>query len=194
MSRHILIIDGHPDPASQRFGHALADAYAEGARAGSHDVRRIRVCDLEFPLLRASDDFRLGQAPPAIHNCQALLNWADHVVIIFPLWLGSMPALLKGFFEQMLRPDFTFGRNASGTMATRLGGKSARIVVTMGMPGVIYRLYFRAHSLKSLKRNVLKFCGLAPVRSSVVGSVEAISQARRGRWLENMRRLGRAAD
>ena len=40
-----------------------------------------------------------------------------------------------------------------------MSGKSARIVVTMGMPGFWYRWYFRAHSLRSLQRNILKFVG-----------------------------------
>ena len=53
----------------------------------------------------------------------------------------------------------------------------------MGMPAWFYRWYFRAHSLKSLKRNILRSCGLKPVRSCVVGTVETMSQAARGGWL-----------
>ena len=74
-----------------------------------------------------------------------------------------------------------------------LGGRSARIVVTMGMPGLFYRWYFRAHSVKSLERNILKFCGIAPIRLSIVGSVEAMGAAGRGGWLARMQRLGRRA-
>jgi putative NADPH-quinone reductase len=74
-----------------------------------------------------------------------------------------------------------------------LGGRCARIVVTMGMPGLFYRWYFRAHSVKSLERNILKFCGILPIRLSIVGSVEAMGAAGRGRWLARMQRLGRCA-
>jgi putative NADPH-quinone reductase len=74
-----------------------------------------------------------------------------------------------------------------------LTGKSARIVVTMGMPGLFYRWYFRAHTLKSLERNILKFCGVSPVRSSLVGMVEAGGAVRHEKWLHNMRVLGRKA-
>jgi len=121
--------------------------------------------------------------------------WADHVVILFPLWLGSMPALLKAFFEQVLRPGFAFA-TARGRLAPfkkLLAGRSVRIIVTMGMPGWVYRWYFRAHSLKTLKRNILASCGLKPVRASVVGAVETMSQASRGNWLSKVQKLGAMA-
>jgi putative NADPH-quinone reductase len=74
--------------------------------------------------------------------------------------------------------------------AKLLKGKSARIVVTMGMPALAYRWYFRAHSLKNLKRNMLGFCGIAPIRESLFGLVETVSQARREKWLDKMYKLG----
>ena len=136
MTKRILIIDGHPDPRADRYVHALAKAYYDGARAGGHEVRSIIVSELEFPLLRTNDDFRAGEACAAIRTCQELITWADHVVLLFPLWLGSMPALLTGFLEQTLRPGFAFAESARhGLPKKLLGGKSARIFVTMGLPG-----------------------------------------------------------
>jgi putative NADPH-quinone reductase len=66
----------------------------------------------------------------------------------------------------------------------------ARIIVTMGMPALFYRWYFRAHSLKSLQRNILRFCGFRPVNACVVGMVESMSQAQRGEWLSKVQQLG----
>jgi len=111
-------------------------------------------------------------------------------VIVYPLWLGTLPALLEAFLEQVFRPAFAFDYGSSGLPGKRLKGRSARIVVTMGMPALAYRWWFRAHSLKSLERNVLGFCGIAPIRESLVGSVEALGDAWRQRWLERMRALG----
>jgi putative NADPH-quinone reductase len=71
-----------------------------------------------------------------------------------------------------------------------LSGRSARIIVTMGMPAFFCRWYFRAHSLKSLQRNILRFCGFRPVNASVVGMVESMSQAQRGEWLAKVQDLG----
>jgi putative NADPH-quinone reductase len=195
MSKHILIIDGHPDARADHYIHALSTAYRDGARSGGHQVRGIVVSQLSFPLLRTSEDFKTGTPTGTICKAQEWLAWADHVVILFPLWLGSMPALLKAFFEQVLRPGFAFGTGGGGLFPKRklLAGKSARIIVTMGMPAWFYRGYFRAHSLKSLKRNILRSCGLQPVRACVVGAVETMSQAARGSWLSKIQRLGAQA-
>ena len=125
---------------------------------------------------------------------QHLMSWADHVVILYPLWLGSMPALLKALLEQMLRPGFAFSTLELGKWPVKfLSGKSARIIITMGMPAPIYRWYFLAHSLRSLQRNILKFVGFRSVRSTLIGNVAGLSKARRTQWLDKVRTLGRAA-
>ena len=152
------------------------------------------VSELKFSLLRSNAEFRGQQIPSAIRKAQESLLWADHLVFLYPLWLGDMPALLKGFLEQLLRPGFAF---AEGPMVTAirkpLAGKSARVIVTMGMPAAVYRVYFGSHSLQALRRNVLHFCGIRPVRATVIGSVESMSQARRGVWLARVQQLGKRA-
>jgi putative NADPH-quinone reductase len=194
VSKHILIIDGHPDAKADHYVHALSSAYRDGARSGGHQVRGIVVSELWFPLLRTGEDFKSGIPPETVRKAQDWLAWADHIVILFPLWLGSMPALLKGFFEQVLRPGFAFATTRGHFFRRKLlAGKSARIIVTMGMPAWFYRWYFGAHSLKSLERNILRSCGLRPVRACLVGAVETMSQAARGSWLSKIQRLGARA-
>lgn len=191
MGARVVVIQGHPDPDRRHYAHALADAYADGARSTGHEVRCIAVAALDFPLLRSKADFDNGELPPALGPAQAAIAWADHLVIIYPLWLGTLPALLKGFLEQVFRPGFAFDASNTNPMGVRrLKGKSARIIVTMGMPALFYRWYFRAHSLKSLERNVLHLVGIAPVRASVFGLVETVSDAKRQKWLNTVRKLG----
>jgi len=192
MKRRILIVDGHPDSAAGRFVHALCRAYHDGAELGGHEIRSVIVSELQFALLRSNDEFRSRQIPSAIRECQESLLWADHLVLIYPLWLGDMPALLKGFLEQLLRPEFAFSAAPlSAAVRKPLAGKSARVIVTMGMPAAVYRVYFGSHSLKALRRNVLHFCGIRPVRSSVIGGVESMGQVRRGVWLALVQELGK---
>jgi putative NADPH-quinone reductase len=106
-----------------------------------------------------------------------------------------MPALLKAFLEQVLRPGFAFERGARNPFtAKRLGGRSARIVVTMGMPALVYRWVFRAHSVKSLERNILGFAGIGPVRETLIGGVGELDDARIGALRARFAALGRAAD
>jgi putative NADPH-quinone reductase len=190
MPQRIAIIDGHPDPERSHFGHALAQAYRQGAEEAGSTVRTIRLSDIDMPLLRSQHEWEQGPLPPVLQEAQDAIGWAEHLVIIYPLWLGDMPAVLKAFLEQVLRPGFAFKYSSSGMGIKLLKGKSARIVVTMGMPALVYRLYFRAHSLKSLKRSILGFVGITPVRTTLIGSVASSSDAKHRQWLETMRAYG----
>lgn len=192
--RRILILQGHPDAAARHLGHALADAYARGARRTGHEVRHIEVAALDFPLLRSKADWDSGVLPASLRAAQDAIGWAQHIVVLFPLWLGDMPALLKGFFEQVARPGFAIGAaTAGGLPAKLLSGRSARVVVSMGMPAAVYRWYFRAHSVKALERNILGFSGIAPIHTTFVGSVESLSPAQRQQWLVRLDALGATA-
>ncbi len=193
MSKFITIIQGHPDGDTHHFCHALADEYAKGCEDGGHEVRRIEVARLEFPLLRTKDEFEKGMPPDSIKQAQDAIQWAVHLVIAYPLWLGSMPALLKAFFEQAFRPGVAFEYQAHGKMAKKLfTGKSARVVVTMGMPAFVYRWFFMAHSLRSLERNIFAFCGIRPTRATLIGQVEGMNEQQRAAWLDRLRALGDA--
>ncbi|PXA98272.1 dehydrogenase [Nostoc sp. 3335mG] len=187
-AHRILIVDAHPDPDPARFVHALADAYQAGAAEGAREVRRIDLARLSFELVSSRAAWEGDAPPPPIAAAQADIAWAEHILFFYPLWLGDMPALLKGFLEQVARPGFAMGTGPSPK--PMLKGKSARIVVTMGMPALFYRFFYRAHSLKSFERNILKFVGIKPVTHSIVGNVEG-DEAHRLRWLERMHVLGR---
>ncbi|MES2016487.1 MAG: NAD(P)H-dependent oxidoreductase [Pseudomonadota bacterium] len=164
MSKRILLIQGHPDPCQDHLCHALAHAYASGAAIAGHEVRQTTVALLDFPLLRSEQEWAHDRLPVTLRQAQDDIAWSQHLVIFFPLWLGDMPALFKGFLEQVARPGFASG-------GKRLSGRSARIVVTMGMPALLYRLYFRAHGIKSLKRSILRYIGFRPVRETLIGMV-----------------------
>jgi putative NADPH-quinone reductase len=192
MSRRIAIIQGHPDAAKKHFGHALADAYADGAAAGGHAVKVIAVAELDFPLLRDKEAWEHDAPPAPIRQAQETIAWADHLVFIYPLWMGTMPAVLKAFLEQVFRPGFAIRTDAGKTWTKLLKGRSARIVVTMGMPAFFYRWFFRAHSLKSLERNILALVGIGPIKTTLIGMVEAGDGGRRAKWLVRMNTLGRA--
>lgn len=188
----ILILVGHPDPAPGRFCRALAAAYARGARDAGHEVREVDIATLEFPMLRSREDFEHGTPPPAIARAQQDFAWAGHVVLVFPLWLGTMPALVKALLEQVMRPGFAFRYREGGMPEKLMKGKSARMVVTMGMPGFLYAWLYRAHGVKGLARNILGFVGFAPVRHTYVGMVEG-GEKRAAAWLAQMERLGAKA-
>lgn len=190
MLQRVTILQGHPDPGGKRLCHALADAYAEGAAAARHDVMRIELGRLDFPLLRTQQDFETGELPQTLVPARDALLSSRHLVIVFPLWHGTMPALLKAFLEQVMRPGVAFEYREHGFPRRLLTGRSARLVVTMGMPALIYRWYFRAHGVRGLERSILGFAGMKPVRESLFGMVHAADEARRRRWIDQMRGYG----
>lgn len=191
----IVLIEGHPDAVLPHLCGALADAYEEGAKSAGHEVRRIRVAKIEFPLLRTQLDWEYGQVPAGLVPAQEAIARAQHLVLFFPLWLGDMPALMKGFLEQVARPGFAFQAEGRNPFAHKgLTGRSARIVVTMGMPAMVYRWYFRAHSVKALERNVLGFVGIAPVNETLIGLVDRLGEEGVRKWQDNLRRLGSRAE
>jgi putative NADPH-quinone reductase len=209
MSKRITIVQGHPDARMEHFGNALAAAYGDGARAAGHDVKCVEVAKLAFPVLRSAEEFYLGTTPEDILAAQEAIRWADHLMIIYPLWHGHFPALFHAFLEQTFRPGFAV-EGGQGKMPKRLlTRKSARIVVTMGMPALFYRWYFHAHSLRSLKRNILEFSGIGPIKVTLIGGLGAGAVAgqdlerferdfpmlagrrARERWLDKLHSLGR---
>ena len=190
--RRIAIINGHPDSAGRHYCHALADAYAAGASAAGHEARIIDVGALDFAILRSKVEYeRVAPAEP-IRAAQQTIAWANHLVFVFPLWAGMLPALLKAFIEQVFRPGFAFTSAAHGRVQRLLNGRSARIIVTMGMPAFAYRWLFGAHSVKAL-RSILWMCGIAPARATLIGDIESHAADARTRWLARVNALGRGA-
>ena len=195
MPRHILVVIGHPDPSPERLCRALASAYADGAERAGHIVRRIDLALLDIPLLRTMQEFEHGAIPDSLKEAAEAVVWAEHFVFVFPLWLGTAPALLKAFLEQVMRPGtaFAYPAKGEGFAKSLLRGRSARLVVTMGMPAAVYRIWFLSHGIAGMRRGILNFVGIRPVRETLFGMVASASDAKRAKWLRQMERLGERA-
>jgi putative NADPH-quinone reductase len=190
MPRRIVIIQGHPDPAARHLCHALADAYAQGAATAGNAVTRVELAKLDIPLLRSQLEFETGSLPPSLNTARDAIVSADHIVLVFPLWLGTMPALVKAFFEQVMRPGVAFAYQRAGMPQKLLRGRSARVIVTMGMPALAYRYFFFSHAMRALNRNILGFVGIKPIRTTFFGMVAEAAEVKRHRWIDYVQKLG----
>jgi putative NADPH-quinone reductase len=189
---NIMIVVGHAQ--RDTFCEALGHAYQRGAQSAGHAAALFVLSRMNFdPILRGG--YReLQPLEPELEAARAALWQCDHVVIIFPLWLGDMPAIFKGFLERIMQPALLERQARGGGGRWRIfEKKSARIVITMGMPGFIYRWWFGAHGLKLLKRFILHSIGIKPVRTTIYGGIAKTSAERRQRWLAEIESLGRAA-
>jgi NAD(P)H-dependent FMN reductase len=117
---NVLVILGHPRADS--LCGALADAYFDGARAAGVHLRRLDLSTLEFdPHVRTPSP---NQQPleADLRAARSLVEWADHLVFVYPTWWGTMPSLLKGFLDRIMTPGFAFRPCEGGTGYEGLSG------------------------------------------------------------------------
>lgn len=188
--KRILVINGHPDPAATHLCAALAEAYGRGARAAGFEVSRLDVGALDFPLIRSLEDYKSGTVTEDMARAQEAVKHAQHLVFVFPIWFGSPPALLKGFFEQLLRYGFSWS-SPQAAMSSVLTGKSARLIVTMGMPTPVFRFLLGGHGLAGLEKGLFLVTGVNPVRHTLFGDAQADAPQTKARWLALAEDLGR---
>ena len=187
----IAIVVGNSVPDS--YCEALGEAYARGAAAGGHQANLFVLAKMNFDAILHEGYRREQPLEPDLVAARDAIRAADHLVFVFPLWCGDMPAILKGFIERVLQPDLLAVHAGKGDWKV-LKGKSARVIMTMGMPGWFYRLWFGAHALKLFRRNILHFTGVKPVRARIHGMIEGVSDGTRREWLRETEALGHAAE
>jgi putative NADPH-quinone reductase len=189
MSKRILVILGHPIKNS--YCSALAASYANGAKAAGNEVQYLFPADLTFdPILR------IGYAEtqilePDLAAAQTAISWAQHIVFVYPIWWGAMPALLKGFIDRVFLPGFAFKYRSGSPLCDKLlSGRSAHLLVTMDSPPWYFRWFTRMPGHNQMKRAILEFCGIKPVTISDFGSVKGSTQQKREKWLEQAYSFG----
>jgi NAD(P)H dehydrogenase (quinone) len=188
----IMIVVGHPSPGS--YCETLGKAYLRGAESAGHQAQLFALARMKFDAILREGYRRAQPLEPALVAARQALQASDHLVFVFPLWCSDMPAMLKGFFERVLQPDLLAIQAVCGKASWKvLKGKSARVIMTMGMPGWFYRWYFGAYALKLLKRNILQFTGVSPVRATIHGMIETVSEEQRKAWLREAEAMGRQA-
>lgn len=186
--KRIVVIVGHA--RANTFCEALGESYVRGAMAEGHDARLFVTSKMTFDPILHEGFTKIQQLEADLKTAHDAMLGANHLVLIFPLWLGTLPAILKGFLERVLQPDLVES-SKQGKFVKLLKNKSARVIITMGMPGFIYRWWFGAHALKMLKRNILRFMGVGPIRSTIYGNIEGAGAGRREQWLRDVEALGR---
>ena len=188
----IAIVVGNPQTAS--YCEGLGKAYLRGAQSGGHEAKLFVLAQMKFDAILREGYRREQVLEPDLVAARQALQACDHVVFVFPLWCGDMPAIMKGFIERVLQGDLLAIQRSGGKASWKIfKGKSARVIMTMGMPGWFYRWYYGAHALKLLKRNILHFTGIRPVRSTVYGMIEAVGDDKRKQWLREVEALGHQA-
>lgn len=187
--KKIVIINGHPNKDS--FCFALAKAYKQGAEKSGAEVREIVITDLQFnPNLQFGYQKRT-ELEPDLFKAWEMIQWADHLVWIHPVWWGGLPAITKGFIDRLFLPGMAFKYKENSVWWDQLlKGKTARIIMTLDQPGWYYRLFYGRPSTNQLRKSTLQFCGIKPVRVTYVGIIKTSNEKKRSTWLDTVQVLG----
>lgn len=188
--KRILIINGHPDKES--FCTSLAEKYKTGVDKSETECEIINLTDLEFsPVLKYGYRKRTDLEPD-LQKVWDLITKADHLVFVYPNWWGTYPALLKGFFDRLFLPGFAFEYQEKSPFPKKLlTGKTARLIVTTDTPNWYYSLIYKKPGHNSMKKSILGFCGIKPVKITTFGPVKSSTDVQRKSWLDKVEKLGR---
>ncbi|WP_068504712.1 NAD(P)H-dependent oxidoreductase [Paenibacillus kribbensis] len=191
MSKKILVIQGNPVVGS--YGEALAQSYIKGAEAAGAEVRLLQLSALEFnPNLSGGYRDKLPLEPDLI-QAQELIKWAEHLVFIFPIWWGSLPALMKGFIDRILMPGFAFKYHKGKPLPEKLlKGRTAHLITTMDGPHWYYRFFQGQPGHRMMKHSTLQLCGVKTVRSTAIDLMNKKTDQQRNDWLGKVEQLGRS--
>jgi len=101
-----LLILAHPRRNS--LCGALFDAYAEGVRQAGIECRELILSEMRFDPNVHADSPEHQPLEPELVRAQSDIHWAEHLILVYPTWWGTFPALLKGFLDRVLTPGFAF--------------------------------------------------------------------------------------
>lgn len=188
--KKILIINANPNKNS--LCAELAQSYKKGAEQSGATCTLVHLSDLKFnPLLTGG--FKEEQAlEPDLVTMQQEIAAADHLVFAYPTWWATYPALLKGFVDRVFLPGFAFKyREGSMLWDKLLAGKTAHLLVTMDAPVFYYKWFAKAPGHHSMKKGILEFCGVKPVKITSFGTVRASKEPTRNQWIAKAEMLGK---
>lgn len=187
-SKQILIINGHPD--SESFNAALIQSYKKGVDKTDSSFREIHIGSLNFnPNLEFGYRHRTELEPDLV-KAQEYILWEDHLTWIYPVWWGSVPAIMKGFIDRVFLPGFAFKKREGSVWWDRyLTGKTARLICTMDQPPWFYRLRYGSPSHKSMKQMTLQYVGIKKVKITSIGPMRLSKKSFRKKWLEKIEKI-----
>jgi NAD(P)H dehydrogenase (quinone) len=185
-----LIINGHPDKES--FCFALAESYKKGADLSGANCKLIHLADLNFDLNLSKGYRQITELELDLLKMQQAISDANHLVFVYPTWWGTYPALLKGFLDRVFLPGFAFkNRKDSPFWDKLLKGKTAMLIVTMDTPKWYNFLVYKNAGHNSMKKAVLEFCGIKPVKVISFAPIKSSDGKKRKQWLEEVEALGK---
>lgn len=183
-----LIIYSHLNPAS--FTKAIVDEVQKNAIAKGDEVKIIDLYGDQFnPVLGMPDvghQFMGQEIPEDVKEYQEIITWADHLTVVYPMWWGQMPAMLKGFIDRVFSYGFAFSISENGAEAL-LKGKTAQVYINTNTPTAIYEAtHMNTAQSRVIDDGVFGFCGIE-TEITFFGQVSSGTDELRKSYLETIK-------
>ena len=192
MKKKILVILCHPD--SNSFCGSITRAYVDGAMNTGAEIRELKLGELTFDPVLWNGYNKIQELEPDLEKAQELIHWSNHLVFVYPNWWGSMPALMKGFFDRVFLPGFAFKYGEGTSLPEKLlTGRTAHLMVSMDTPGWYYRWVFHRPGHNQMKRTILEFCGIKVAKITEFAPIRDSSKEQREKWIALAKEQGEKA-
>ncbi len=187
--KKIVVLLGNSDKNSLSGG--VADTYEKSARDAGHEVVRVNIGDMQFDPILYKGYKEIQALEPDLVKLQDTWRWADHIVIIYPNWWCTMPAILKGLFDRFYLPGFAFNFDKQTKKVTqRLKGKTARVIVLAGTASPLMTWFKYGDFTNEIQHGILGFAGIkASVK--VFGPCDKVTDTCRVKWMKQVENLGK---
>lgn len=183
--KNIVVINAHPSGFS--FCHALASKYIEVAKAAGFNIESIVLRDMQYDFNLKHGYLKRMELEPDLLEAWNKISAADHLVVIYPTWWGTMPANLKGFFDRLFLPGMAFKyRENSVWWDKLLAGKTAHIITTMDTPAWYYKIIYSNAGIKVLKNNILSFCGIKTKKVTILSPLKNSTESARNNMISQV--------
>jgi len=192
-NKRVYIILAYPN--KEGLCYAAFESVKKGLQAAGHKVKVTDLYAENFnPVLIFNETKRRRdmQHDPKMQIYRDTILWANHLVFVFPIWWGGMPAILKGFIDKVFAKGFAYEyKGGISNMNGLLKNKTAWIINTQDAPAIVRFVPFLVHDYGMvLKKQVLIACGFKKVQRFPIFSVRDSTPEKRYKWLQQLHDLG----
>jgi len=187
--KKVLVINANPK--SESLCQSLADKYTQIA-SSEHDVKQVNVSEMNFEMSLDQGYDTVATLEPDLVYFQQSITWAEHIVIIAPVWWGTVPAKFKGVIDRVFLPNFAFKYVTGNAFPKKLlSGRSSELIITMDTPPFYYK-FFKGNAIyKQLKMSILDFSGIKNRSTTYFGPVIGSTDDKRKKWIDKVAKLAR---
>ncbi|MDR0698550.1 MAG: NAD(P)H-dependent oxidoreductase [Tannerella sp.] len=179
-----LIIFAHPNPAS--FNSSLVKALYNHLLNQGDEVKLRHLYELGFNPVLSADDFSSiadNKTPKDIEIEQGYVKWSDHIIFVFPVWWGGMPAIMKGYIDRVFAEGFAYEYVADGSNGL-LSPRKGSTICSTGAYSEDYKHVHNAMNVLSIE-TVFGFTGITPYKSLFYGGVPLVSDEVRNSYIQD---------